>query len=70
MGQFSPHPNHSAFGDGAAPRVGCSCTWGSIFMGYLELVGVTVLVVGRIVQSFLNLNQTGVEVLVLTFPLT
>ena len=54
MGQFSPHLHHSAFGGAAAPGIGCSGAWGSIFMGGLELVGVTVLLVGGIRQSFLN----------------
>ena len=48
------HPHHSAFGGGAALGVGCSCAWGSIFMGGLEFIAVTVLLVGWISQSFLN----------------
>ena len=54
MGQFSPHPHCSAFGGVAALGVGCSCAWGSIFMGGLELVVVAILLVGGISQSFLN----------------
>ena len=54
MEQFSLHPDHSAFGGAAALGVGCSCAWGSILMGGLELVAVTVLLAGEIGQSFLN----------------
>ena len=54
MGQFGPHPHHSAFGGAVALGVGCSCSWGSIFMGSLEFVAVTVLLVGGIGQSFFN----------------
>ena len=54
MGQFKPHPHHSAFDGATAFSIGCSCAWGSIFMGGLELVGVTVLLVGGIGHSFLN----------------
>ena len=50
MGQFGPHPHCSAFGSAAALGVGCS--WDSIFMGGLELVTITVLLVGGIDQSF------------------
>ena len=54
MGHFGPHPHCSAFGSTAALGVGCSCAWGSIFMGSLELVAVTVLLVAEIGQSFLS----------------
>ena len=55
-GQFSLHLHHFAFGGAAALGVGHSCAWGSIFMDCLELVGVKVLLVGGISQSFLNLK--------------
>ena len=54
MGKFGPHPHHSAFGGAAALGVGCSCAWGLIFIGGLELVVATVLLVGGIGQTFLN----------------
>ena len=59
MGQFGPHLHHSAFDGATVLRVGCSCAWGSIFMGGLELVGVMVLLVGGINQSFHNSIQRG-----------
>ena len=37
--------------------VGCSWTWGSIFMRGFEVVAVVVLLVGGIGQSFLNLKR-------------
>ena len=52
MGQLGAHPHYSVFGGAAALGVG-SCAWGSIFMGGLELVAVTVLLVGGIGLSFL-----------------
>ena len=54
MEQFGHHLHCSAFGSVATLGVGCSCVWGSIVMGGLELVAVTVLLVGGIGQSFLN----------------
>ena len=53
MGQFGPCPHHSGIG-AVVLEVWWFGSWGSIFIGSLGFVSVTVLLVGGIGQSFVS----------------